>query len=161
MTPPVVRRLEKLVDGFGALCLGLLLALMVAQVVMRYCFHYTPFFTEEIGRYLLVWSALAGTALAVRQRGHIRIEFLLALLPAAAQRWWLALLDLWCLLLFLVIAVSGAEMAWFARNQTSQGMQIPLAWPYAGVTIFFVLAALFALCNLVLPRPDAQTTPGR
>jgi len=55
-----MRRLEKLVDAFGALCLGLLLALMVAQVVMRYFFRYTPFFTEEIGRYLLVWSALAG-----------------------------------------------------------------------------------------------------
>jgi|SRR4051794_781779 TRAP-type C4-dicarboxylate transport system permease small subunit len=156
-----MRRLEKFVDAFGALCLGLLLALMVAQVVMRYCFHYTPFFTEEIGRYLLVWSALAGTALAVRQRGHIRIEFLLVLLPERARRWWLAALDAWCLLLFAFIAVSGAEMAWFARNQTSQGMQIPLVWPYAGVTIFFVLAAAFALFNLLPQRRSNETTPTR
>jgi TRAP-type C4-dicarboxylate transport system permease small subunit len=156
----MMRRLEKWVDAFGALCLGLLLALMVAQVVMRYVFHYTPFFTEEIGRYLLVWSSLAGTALAVRQRGHIRIEFLVVALPERAQRWWYAALDVWCLILFLIIAVSGAEMAWFARNQTSQGMQMPLVWPYAGVTIFFMLAALFALVNLLpQPPPDRSAPP--
>jgi len=156
-----MRRLEKLVDAFGALCLGLLLALMVAQVVMRYFFRYTPFFTEEIGRYLLVWSALAGTALAVRQRGHIRIDVVLAALPEGARRWWIAALDVWCLLLFVAIAVSGAEMAWFARNQTSQGMQLPLVWPYAGMPIFFVLAALFAVANLLPRRPADETTPTR
>jgi TRAP-type C4-dicarboxylate transport system permease small subunit len=149
----MLRRLERAVDGFGAGCLGLLLALMVAQVVMRYGFGYTPFFTEEIGRYLLVWSALAGTALAVRQRGHIRIEFLVDLLPARVLRIWYAVLDLWCLALFLVIAVAGTEMTWFARNQTSQGLQVPLSWPYAGIPVFFVLAAVFALANL-RPRSD-------
>ena len=145
----MLARLEKVVDWFGSICLGLLLALMVAQVVMRYGFGYTPFFTEEIGRYLLVWSALAGTALAVRQRAHIRIEFLVALLPERQLRWWYGLLDLICLGLFLTIAVTGVEMTIFARNQTSQGMQIPLSWPYAGIPIFFFLAAVFALANLL------------
>ena len=49
--------------------------------------------------------------------------------------------------------VSGAEMAWFARNQTSQGMQLPVVWPYVGVPIFFVLAAIFAVANLLPQRP--------
>jgi TRAP-type C4-dicarboxylate transport system permease small subunit len=81
-------------------------------------------------------------------------------LPERAQRWWYAALDVWCLILFLIIAVSGAEMAWFARNQTSQGMQMPLVWPYAGVTIFFMLAALFALVNLLpQPPPDRSAPP--
>jgi TRAP-type C4-dicarboxylate transport system permease small subunit len=87
----------------------------------------------------------------VRQRAHIRIEFLVAFLPERQLLWWDALLDLLCLGLFLAIAVSGVEMTIFARNQTSQGMQIPLSWPYAGIPIFFLLAAVFALANL-LPR---------
>ena len=98
---------------------------------------------------------LAGTALAVRQRAHIRIELLVAFLPERQLRWWYALLDLWCLALFLVIAVTGVEMTVFARNQTSQGMQIPLSWPYAGIPIFFLLAAVFALLNL-LPRRNLE-----
>ena len=151
----MLARLERWVDLFGSVCLGLLLALMVAQVVMRYGFGFTPFFTEEMGRYLLVWTALAGTALAVRQRAHIRIEFLLVWLPERVQRWWLALLDLACLALFLVIAIGGVEMTLFARNQTSQGMQIRLAWPYAGIPIFFFLAAAFALGNII-PRRKAE-----
>jgi TRAP-type C4-dicarboxylate transport system permease small subunit len=148
----MLAKLERATDLFGAACLGLLLALMVAQVVMRYGFGYTPFFTEEIGRYLLVWSALAGTALAVRQRAHIRIEFLVALLPERAQRRWFAVLDVVCLALFVLIAVAGVEMTWFARDQTSQGLQLRLAWPYAGIPLFFLLAAVFALANILPAR---------
>ena len=145
----MLAKLERAVDLFGTVALGLLLALMVAQVVMRYGFGYTPFFTEEMGRYLLVWSALAGTALAVRQRAHIRIEFLVVWLPEHAQQWWFAFLDFVCLGLFIIIAVGGVVMTVSARSQTSQGMQIPLAWPYAGIPIFFVVAAVFALANIV------------
>ncbi len=149
------RRLEQAVDWFGAACLGLLLALMVAQVTLRYGFGYTPFFTEEFGRYLLVWSALAGTALAVRQRTHIRIEFLVDLLPERLRNAWNALLDVWCGLLFVGIALAGVEMTIFARDQTSLGLQIPLSWPYAGIPIFFLLAAAFALQNLLQrSRPE-------
>jgi TRAP-type C4-dicarboxylate transport system permease small subunit len=144
-----MRRLERAVEGFGVACLGMLLALMVVQVILRYGFGYSHFFTEEIGRYLLVWASLAGTALAVRQRAHIRIEFLVDRLAEKQRRWWYGLLDLWCLGLFLVIAAGGIEMAYFARNQTSQGMQIPLVWPYAGLPMFFLLAAVFALANLL------------
>ncbi len=144
-----MRRLERAVEGFGVACLGMLLALMVVQVILRYGFGYSHFFTEEIGRYLLVWASLAGTALAVRQRAHNRIEFLVDRLAEKQRRWWYGLLDLWCLGLFLVIAAGGIEMAYFARNQTSQGMQIPLVWPYAGLPMFFLLAAVFALANLL------------
>jgi TRAP-type C4-dicarboxylate transport system permease small subunit len=151
----VLAKLENAIDLFGAACMGLLLALMVAQIVMRYGFGYTPFFTEEIGRYLLVWSALAGTAIAVRQRAHIRIEFLVVWLPERAQRIWFAVLDMLCLAVFIVIFVGGVEMTSFARNQTSQGMQLRLAWPYAGIPVFFLLAAVFALAN-ILPRKAAR-----
>src|SRR4051812_9272351 len=125
----MLAKLERAVDLFGAACLGLLLALMVAQVVMRYGFGYTPFFTEEMGRYLLVWSALAGTALAVRQRAHIRIEFLTIWLPPRAQKIWFAVLDAICLVLFAIVAFGGIEMTIDSGKQTSQGLQIPLAWP--------------------------------
>lgn len=147
-----MRRLERAVEWFGVACLGVLLALMVAQVIMRYGFGYSHFFTEEIGRYLLVWASLAGTALAVRQRAHIRIEFLVDRLPDRARRWWFWLIDFWCLVLFSIIAAGGIEMAYFARSQTSQGMQIPLVWPYSSLPLFFILAAVFALANLLSRR---------
>ncbi len=147
-------RLERAADWFGSGCLALLLALMTAQVVMRYGFNHTPFFTEEVSRYLLVWSALAGTAIAVRQGTHIRIAFLADLLPWRLRRWWFALLDLVSLALFVTIALAGVDMVRFAYAQTSQGMQIRLAYPYVAVPLFFLLAAVFALSALVPRRPS-------
>ncbi len=51
--------------------------------------------------------------------------------------------------------LAGVEMTIFARDQTSLGLQIPLSWPYAGIPIFFLLAAAFALQNLLQrSRPE-------
>jgi TRAP-type C4-dicarboxylate transport system permease small subunit len=62
------------------------------------------------------------------------------------------MIDVWCLGVFALIAAGGVQMAYFARGQTSQGMQIPLVWPYAGIPTFFILAATFALANLIERR---------
>ena len=71
----MIDRLERLVRTLGAAALLVLFALIVAQVAMRYGFGVTPFFTEEVARYALVWSVLAGTAVSIRVDGHIRVTF--------------------------------------------------------------------------------------
>ena len=65
-------KLEKSITHFGVACIALLFIIMIVQVILRYIFDYTHFFTEELGRYLLVWATLSGMAVETRQGGHIR-----------------------------------------------------------------------------------------
>ena len=144
----MIDRLERLVTWLGIACFAVLFLLMVAQVILRYGFSFTPFFTEEIARYAMIWSALAGASLATKHRSHIRVDFVARLLPAAVGRIWQVILDSAVLVLFAILVVQGIKSSLFLHSQASMGLQIPLSYPTLGVPIFFTIAIVFALAGL-------------
>lgn len=132
-----------MVKHVGVVCLVCLLALVFAQVLLRYGFGYSHFLTEEFGRYFLVWVTLAGAAIEVRRQGHIRVSFFSDRLSNTIRKVWLLLLDLLTLTLLIVLVVTGIGSTIFNHGQDSPGMQIPLSVPFFGVPLFFLIAALF------------------
>ena len=141
--------LERLLRVIGAAALLVLFALIVAQVVMRYGFGVTPFFTEEVARYALVWSVLAGAAVSVRIDGHIRVTFVPELLRPGWRWCWMRVLDLVTLALLLILAWAAVRTVEFAGGQTSDGLQVPLRYPYAALPVAFGLGLLFIVVRLV------------
>lgn len=140
--------LDRFLRIAAALCLLTLFVLIVLQVVMRYGFSFTPFFTEEIGRYALVWGVLIGTAVAVRSGEHIRVTFLQELLPAR-KHWGIQFaLELICLVVFAVLTAASFESVSFAEGQTSDGLQMSLQYPYAILPVAFGSAFVFNLAQL-------------
>ena len=140
--------LERLLRAIGAAALLALFALIVAQVVMRYGFGVTPFFTEEVARYALVWSVLAGAAVSVRIDGHIRVTFVPELLRPGWRWCWMRVLDLATFALLLVLAWAAVRTVEFAGGQTSDGLQVPLRYPYAALPVAFGLGLLFIVVRL-------------
>ena len=145
----MIDRLERLLRTIGAAALLALFALIVAQVVMRYGFGVTPFFTEEVARYALVWSVLAGAAVSVRIDGHIRVTFLPELLRPGWRWCWMRVLDLVTFALLLILAWAAVRTVEFAGGQTSDGLQVPLRYPYAALPVAFGLGLLFIVVRLV------------
>jgi TRAP-type C4-dicarboxylate transport system permease small subunit len=144
----VIERLDRLVLLVGTVAMALLALLIFAQVVLRYLFAVTPVWSEELGRYLLIWAVLAGSAVSVRGARHIRVEFLVELLPAGARRAWYLLLDLVILALFLLLVATGIEAVGFNHSMRSLGLQVRLSYVMAGIPLFFGLAALFLIDEL-------------
>ncbi len=140
--------LEKIIKHIGVACVALLFILMSVQVVLRYGFAYSHFFTEEMGRYLLVWATLAGMAIETRRQGHIRVMFLVDHLPAALRRAWLLFVDIIILALFVLLVYTGVGSTIFNHGQESPGMQLPLSIPFSAIPVFFAIAALFMLEGL-------------
>ena len=144
----MIDRLERLLRAIGAAALLALFALIVAQVVMRYGFGVTPFFTEEVARYALVWSVLAGAAVSVRIDGHIRVTFVPDLLRPGWRWCWMRVLDLVTFALLLILAWAAVRTVDFAGGQTSDGLQVPLRYPYAALPAAFGLGLLFIVVRL-------------
>ena len=144
----MIDRLERLLRAIGAAALLALFALIVAQVVMRYGFGVTPFFTEEVARYALVWSVLAGAAVSVRIDGHIRVTFVPELLRPGWRWCWMRVLDLVTFALLLILAWAAVRTVEFAGGQTSDGLQVPLRYPYAALPVAFGLGLLFIVVRL-------------
>ena len=153
-----LRLAERTLAILAAVCLAVMTALVVAQVVFRYGLNAASSFTEELARYAMIWMALFAAAVGVREASHIRIDFVplvLARLAPNLNRVLRFLLDLVSLTVFLVLLWYGVDAALFAMGQTSAGLQIPLGFPYAAVPIAFGFAAIFALARLVKPGDDS------
>jgi TRAP-type transport system small permease protein len=151
----IVNGIERVLRGVAGLCLAVLAALVLLQVVGRYIGGGVPVFAEEVARYAMVWMALLAASVGVREASHIRIDFIPDVLRtyAPALRHWLdALLDLISLTLFGVLCGYGVDLVQFSAGQTSSGLQWPLSYPYAVLPAAFAFAALFATMRLITRR---------
>lgn len=66
----------KAIGACAAILLGAAVALMAAQVVLRFGFNRPQAWAEEVDRYLFVWSVYLGAVIAVIRDTHIRVTVL-------------------------------------------------------------------------------------
>ena len=129
----------KLLEILLAACVGILIVPVTLQVISRY----TPFipsyiWTEEMARFLFIWTIMIGAMVGVREALHFEVDIWpeLSRRAEAAVR---ILARLGILALALVFVWAGSEFTRFAWNRTSELADLPLwlihiAWPLAGVT---------------------------
>ncbi len=144
-----MKRLVKWADtlsGFlGALagvmlCSGL--ALIVAEIVVRSAFHHTLFITEEYAGYLMCGLTFCALGYTLRERGHIRMTFLLRVVTGRRRLY----LDIICfsvgLLFCAALTYYTGVFFWDSVVNESQSMQI--SETYLAVPQFFMpLGTLF------------------
>ncbi|GMP11009.1 TRAP transporter small permease [Bradyrhizobium sp. TM239] len=142
-TPSLWRRVSaayaKLLEFLLATCVGVLVVPVTLQIISRY----TPFipsyiWTEEMARFLFVWTIMIGAMVGVREAQHFEVDVWpdLSRRSEAAVR---VLARLGILALALVFVSAGLEFTRFAWNRTSELADLPLwlihvAWPVTGVT---------------------------
>jgi len=130
-------------------------ALMVAitgvvflQVISRYVFNYPFDWPEEMARYLFVWVALLGAALALRRGAHFSIDALVKRFPA---KWRLVvplLIHTTLGIFTLVVSVKGFQLALRVREQLSPGMEISMAYAYLSVPVSFAIMFKYILWEI-------------
>lgn len=76
----------KLLDMLIALALAIMVVLVFGNVVLRYAFNSGITVSEEVSRWLFVWVTFLGAAVAVKERGHLGTDFLVARLPVLGKK---------------------------------------------------------------------------
>ena len=123
-------------------CGGIMVAIagvVFLQVVSRYVFNYPFDWPEELARYLFVWVALLGAALAVRRGAHFSINALVKRLPAAARVGAGFVIHAVLAVFTLIVAVKGFQLALRVSEQLSSGMEISMTLPYLSVPVSFAV----------------------
>ncbi|WP_439357598.1 TRAP transporter small permease [Bradyrhizobium sp. DASA03007] len=129
----------KLLELLLAACVGVLIVPVTLQIISRY----TPFipsyiWTEEMARFLFIWTIMIGAMVGVREAQHFEVDVWpnLSRRSEAAVR---ILARLGVLALALVFVSAGMEFTRFGWNRTSELADLPLwlihvAWPVTGAT---------------------------
>ncbi|MFL0692622.1 MAG: TRAP transporter small permease [Agrobacterium tumefaciens] len=130
--PPIVFR----VDDVLAFCLFWLLGgVTFLQFFSRYVLNDSVAWTEEIGRYLLIWVTFFGAAIVFRRRTNIAVEVIVDMLPRPQARIMRCIADV-ITLGFVILLV------WFAWNLTQRMMiqrmtviDVSMSVVYGGVLV--------------------------
>jgi TRAP-type C4-dicarboxylate transport system permease small subunit len=123
---------------------------VIVGVFFRYVLRNPLGWTEELARYLMIWSALLAVSVAVRYREHVGISLLMERLPLTVART-LAILTKLVILGFLVVLTArGWDMAVRGKMQLSMSLNTSMFWPLLAVPVTGALtAAQVALQALV------------
>jgi TRAP-type C4-dicarboxylate transport system permease small subunit len=109
----------------------------LAQVSFRFVFSSPLSWSEELVRYVFVWSVFLTSAIAFNLNSHISIDFLTAWYPPRLQR--ACALASWfaVVLAVAVLFVLGMQLVQSpsVRFQKSPAMEIPMTVPYAAIPV--------------------------
>lgn len=153
------------VESF-ALAAGVLLmaANTIANVVGRFVFQHSIFFTEELNSIIIILITFAGVGYAARHGRHIRMSAIYDHLPIKARK-------ILMIVISLVTAVAMFALCYFSiryigKVQTSgrilPALQIPVWWIFVWVPVGFLVTAtqylLTAIKNMMEKDVYLSTT---
>ncbi|MFW6028091.1 MAG: TRAP transporter small permease [bacterium] len=127
--------------------LVVLIGVTAIGIVDRFLIGMGLVWTEELGRYLLVWTSFLSAIVATRRGSHFKVEFLSAMLGPVYARLILAFSIVVC----LTAAWYGAQFAWFFRNQHSPALGLSMTIVYAAGPVGFIGMAAYMARDLVGP----------
>lgn len=139
----------RVLDGLMAACLALMVVLVFGNVFMRYALNSGITLSEELSRWLFVWTIFMGAIVALKEHGHLGTDMLVGKLGPVGKKVCFALshgLMLWiCWLLFK----GSLEQALINWDSTSAVMEVSMSWLYFPGMLFAVLGGLIILTELL------------
>ena len=139
----------RLLNGLMAACLALMVVLVFGNVFMRYALNSGITLSEELSRWLFVWTIFMGAIVALKEHGHLGTDMLVGKLGPMGKKVCYVLshgLILWiCYLLF----VGSYAQAVINLESTSAVMEVSLSWLYLPGMLFAVLGGLIILVQLL------------
>lgn len=100
--------------------------------------------TEELSRYLMIWMAFIGAALAHQNDEHYKMTAIVNLFPGVGRKIVETLANLIVLAFIIILAKYGFDMCEKLRimGQTSPVMKLPMWIPYLSIPVGMVLGII-------------------
>ena len=134
--------LFKVVEIIAIILTGAMLVDVSLQILFRYVVGRSLFWTEEVGRYTLIWIIFLGANIALRRKKHIGIDFVVSHLNPQLQKLSMWLVKLLILLFAIVLIFYGIELYSVTMMQTSAALHIPMGYVYMAIPVCGVLMIL-------------------
>jgi TRAP-type transport system small permease protein len=139
-------------SGLKQILLYLVAAIVVVtmlQIVARFVLEISVPWTEELARYLMIWTSYIGLGVAYRKGQLICVSFARDLLSPKAIKKLILLSDLLCSIFAVVVIIYGIKLCILNGNQVSPSLRWPLSIVYSAIPVGCFLYLLFAFESVV------------
>ncbi len=128
---------------------SLMVVASTAQILFRFVLDLPLDWTEELSRYMFVWSTMLGISMFIRNRQHSSVDVLALYLPEKFRGSLYLLIDILCLVFFIAMITGGAIMTNVAMSAVSPAINIPMGLVYISVPISGLIMLSMTLENIL------------
>lgn len=135
---------KKFEESILCVLLVIMTIILGIQIVARYVFGNSLAWSEELVRYLFVWSAFLGVPYCIRKGTSIKVDQFRELMPIGVRKA-LAYIDKVIIFaLFLILAIFSFDVirSTYISGQTSAAMGIPMWLVQSSVFVGSVLSMI-------------------
>ena len=137
---------NKYLQHAAVVSMSAMLLVIFSQVIFRYVFHHSLTFSEELARYLFVYTVFFGTAVVARQNGHIVMGVLTQKLKGKVAKYTKIIAYICTLLFVIILFYQGLRMMILTSYQLSPALRISMSYVYFAIpTASFVM-----FCNTLI-----------
>jgi TRAP-type C4-dicarboxylate transport system permease small subunit len=148
-----MRYFIRLIELIVVVLMGTVTVLVVAEVFLRGLASTSLIITDELSRYLMIWTALLAAALVVDEDGHVRTTIVTDALPPRAALISHLLADVLVLCFLGIVVVYSVTLMVAVREQHTVTLGISMFWFYAAMPVcaalMFFLTARALLLRLL------------
>ena len=148
-----VKFFDRIEEWLTVALLVVALIVLSYQVFLRFVMNGGNSWSEELARYLFIWSVYTSASFAIISNAHIRIDAVLKLYPKAIRRFIPILADTIFLIYSLIITYYSADycMDLVASGQVSMGLHVTMGYMYAAIPVGHLMMSV-RLVQLIYRR---------
>ena len=146
-----INKISDLIDKAGCCFVILTMAGMVfftaVQIIARVFFQALPW-SEEVVRYLLVWSTFIGAGCVYKRGGHINVTFIQDMFKGSSKKFVQLLVHVLCAAFFAIALYFGIKYMGKQAGQLSAALRMPMNLMYMAIPVGCGIMLLHAVNSI-------------
>lgn len=148
-----LKKIVNALNHFEEAAIVFLFAVMVVvifvQVIMRYVFNNSLYWSEELGKFIFVWISWLGISLGERYGEHIKITMLVDRLPYRLAQIVNIVSEIIVIGICAVTLYYGVTLVQSQATTHYAGIKISVSWGYAAVVLGCALMIIRSIAGTV------------
>jgi TRAP-type C4-dicarboxylate transport system permease small subunit len=144
--PYLIRAIELVV----IVLMGTITVLIIAEVALRGLAGTSLIVTDELSRYLMIWTAMLAATVLVYENGHLRTTVLPDALPARSARALYVVADLVVLCFLGTVVGSSVALIVSVQEQSTITLGVSMLWFYAALPVCATMMFCLTVRAMVL-----------
>lgn len=132
--------------------LVMMVLVMGVQVFMRYVFNNSLTWSEELTRYLFVWSSFISIGYCTKKQSSIKLEQLLLMMPTKVAQLVRLITKILMVCFFIYVFRSSIVVvqSTYASGQVSSALRLPMYFVQMSTIVGFALAIVRIIQSFIL-----------
>lgn len=128
-----------------------------AQILFRFVLNLPLDWTEELSKYMFVWSTMLACALYTRGRQHSTVDLLQSFLPNKPKHALQLVVDIGCIFFYVIFITGGIALTVITMNRLTPATRIPMGLMYLSVPVSGVLMIMMTIENILQDWLEGET----